>query len=270
MQIKLVNVEFAENSKQYSFLYDNFKNLKIGDQVVVETSRGQELGTIRLFIEEEKIEDREYKSVVRLATEKDIITKGENKNKEKEITQKTAQLAKDLVLDMKVINSELSLDRTKVVINFTSEDRVDFRELVKQLASIYHIRIELRQIGLRDEVKIVGGLGPCGQPCCCKRFLDDFTHSSIKMAKNQNLSLNPTKISGLCGRLMCCLSYENDFYTEANKNMPKLNSAVITPNGEGTVIYNNLFENKVVVKFQNERLSEIREYDPNQIKLKKD
>ncbi len=268
MQIAKVDISYVEGGKVYSFSPNNL-NLKIGDIVVVDTVRGNELGYVCSEIE--LVENYEYadqlKNVIRIATEKDKQMKKENIEREKEIKLKTQQVVERLQLDMKITNSELNLDRTKVVINFTSENRVDFRELVKELANMFKIRIELKQIGSRIETQLIGGLGPCGMQICCNRFLKDFEHSTIKMAKNQGLSLNPSKISGLCGRLMCCLSYENDSYNELLKIMPKVGTVVETPKGKGQVVYNNLLKKMVQVKFVfNDDNFEIQEFPLEQIK----
>ncbi len=167
---------------------------------------------------------------------------------------------------MKFVDAEYTLDSSKVIINFTCEDRVDFRELVKELASILKTRIELRQIGIRDQAKIIGAIGNCGKECCCKMYLSDFDKVSIKMAKTQNLSLNPTKISGVCGRLMCCLAYENEFYAEIMSKMPKLNSKVKTKDGIGQVVYNDVLKERVVVKFVTEDSTKIESYAIDEIK----
>ena len=268
MQVAKVEICYTEGGKIYSFS-PNGLNLKVGDTVVVDTSRGMEIGYVNseiLFVEEEDLFEP-LKNVLRIATEKDIKAKKDNEVKEIEIKEKTEELAGKYNLDMKVINAELNLDRSKVVISFTSDNRVDFRELVKELAGIFKTRIELKQIGSRNETQLLGGLGPCGRQVCCNLFLKDFEHSSIKMAKNQGLSLNPTKISGLCGRLMCCLGYENEVYVEALKVMPKVNSMVITPDGEGQVVYNDLLKKIVQVKFKvGEDNFELKEYPLEQIK----
>jgi cell fate regulator YaaT (PSP1 superfamily) len=188
------------------------------------------------------------KKIIRKATQKDIEIKQENEEKQVEIKEKTEEIVVKHNLDMKIVSCELSFDGSKLVINFTADDRVDFRELVKELASKLKARIELRQIGIRDKSKTVGGIGICGRECCCNLYLDDFEKVSIKMAKIQNLSLNPTKISGLCGRLMCCLEYENPYYQEVTVKMPKLNSEVNTPEGKGTVLYTNVLKQVVSVK----------------------
>lgn len=191
----------------------------------------------------------ELGTIERRATQLDLEQQQANDAKAQEAVKITKQKVKQLKLKMKVVGAYYSLDASKVVIDFTAEDRVDFRDLLKELASSLHTRIELRQIGQRDEVKIKGGLGPCGEICCCKRFLNDFGHVSVKMAKTQGLSLSPTKISGLCGRLMCCLAYENPTYEEVLKRMPKVGSSIKTPNGEGTVVYNDLLREMVSVRF---------------------
>ena len=251
MQIDKVDVSYEPNGKVYSF-FANGLALKKGDTVVVDTVRGAELAYVVKDVE--YLDNYKYaeqlKKVLRIATPKDIEQKKQNIEKEKDIKLKTENLSAELGLDLKVANAELNLDQSKVVINFTSDGRVDFRELVKKLASIYRCRIELHQIGQRNEAQLLGGLGPCGREICCSRFLKDFDHATIKMAKNQGLSLNPNKISGLCGRLMCCLSYENENYLELMKNMPKINSSVKTPNGVGKVVYNNLLKQTVDVKFE--------------------
>lgn len=263
MQIAKVDISYQEGGKVYTFS-PNGLELKVGDVVVVDTIRGNELGYVSSpiqYVDEMELVDS-LKNVLRIATAKDIKTKKENIEKEKEIKERTEEYVEQLKLDMKVTNAELNLDRTKVVINFTSDNRVDFRELVKNLANEFKLRIELKQIGSRIETQLLGGLGPCGRAVCCNSFLKDFEHSTIKMAKNQGLSLNPTKISGLCGRLMCCLAYENDHYVETLKIMPKVNSFVKTPDGKGQVVYNNLLKKLVQVKFtKGEGEFEIKEFE---------
>lgn len=265
METNQVKVRYLGVNKEYTFNTNGF-NLNVGDYVVVDTVHGPELAKVSGFDNEQK-EIEDLKSVIRIATEKDFAKHKENEEKQKQLKQQTKKIVEKYDLDMKVVSCELNLDATKVIINFTSENRVDFRELVKELANVFKLRIELRQIGPRDEAKIVGGLGPCGQVVCCKRFLDNCEHASIKMAKNQNCSLNPTKISGLCGKLMCCLSYENEHYVETLKIMPKVNSTVKTPDGEGVVIYNNLLKRTVQVRFGGkDEISDIREYSLEDIK----
>lgn len=266
MQIKEVGINFEGQPKIYSFNPAGL-NLKLGDYVVVDTARGLELGKVATPIKEEEVKEgnEPLKKVIRLATEEDIKAKGNNILEAKKDKTKIIEIVNDFKLDMKIASVELTLDKSKMLINFTSENRVDFRELVKTLASEFKTRIELRQIGPRDEVKILGGLGPCGRPCCCTKNTGDFEHVSIKMAKNQGLSLNPSNISGLCGRLMCCLSYENKHYAEALKLMPKVGSEVKTPDGVGTVLYNNLLKRTVEVKFEDDK----KEYAVSELEFNK-
>ena len=266
MQIKEVGINFEGQPKIYSFNPAGL-NLKLGDYVVVDTARGLELGKVATPIKEEEVKEgnEPLKKVIRLATEEDIKAKGNNVLEAKKDKTKIIEIVNDFKLDMKIVSVELALDKSKMLINFTSENRVDFRELVKTLASEFKTRIELRQIGPRDEVKILGGLGPCGRPCCCTKNTGDFEHVSIKMAKNQGLSLNPSNISGLCGRLMCCLSYENKHYAEALKLMPKVGSEVKTPDGIGTVLYNNLLKRTVEVKFEDDK----KEYAVSELEFNK-
>ena len=266
MQIKEVGINFEGQPKIYSFNPAGL-NLKLGDYVVVDTARGLELGKVATPIKEEEVKEgnEPLKKVIRLATEEDIKAKENNVLEAKKDKTKIIEIVNDFKLDMKIVSVELTLDKSKMLINFTSDNRVDFRELVKTLASEFKTRIELRQIGPRDEVKILGGLGPCGRPCCCTKNTGDFEHVSIKMAKNQGLSLNPSNISGLCGRLMCCLSYENKHYAEALKLMPKVGSEVKTPDGVGTVLYNNLLKRTVEVKFEDDK----KEYAVSELEFNK-
>ena len=251
MQIKEVKVKFEENGKEYSFDCNN-NYVNIGDRVVVDTARGQELGIVCSKVSYKEFENESsLKKIIRVASESDLIAKQENVEKEDAMVIDSQQLAEKLNLNMKIIKAELSLDRTKVIIYFTADDRVDFRELVKQLANKYKMRIELKQVDSREETKILGGLGPCGRECCCSKFLLEAEHSTIKMAKIQGLSLNPNNISGLCGKLKCCLTYENEHYSETYKIMPKINTEVLTPEGKGLVVYNNLLKQLVSVKFLN-------------------
>ena len=268
---KVVGVRFNENGKIYYFNPKNFK-LKLKDLVVVETELGLELGKVEL--ESFMVEDSELveplKNVVRLASEKDLQTKKHLEKKERETLNQTKKIIEKHKLEMDLIKVEYTFDSSKIIFTYTAEGRVDFRELIKELASIFKAKIELRQIGIRDEAKLVGGLGPCGREVCCKKFLQDFEKVSIKMAKNQSLSLNPANISGLCGRLMCCLAYEDEHYAETLKLMPKLNSKVKTKDGEGIVCYNDLLKRIVSVKFINEDgVEKINEYPYNEVSFKK-
>lgn len=266
--LKVVGVKFRKAGKIYYF-NPNDLELNLGDAVVVENSRGLELGYIGETLKEidESELSEELMPVVRIATKKDLENFEKNKEKESQALLKAKELVNKYNLDMKFVDAEYTLDSSKVIINFTCEDRVDFRELVKELASILKTRIELRQIGIRDQAKIIGAIGNCGKECCCKMYLSDFDKVSIKMAKTQNLSLNPTKISGVCGRLMCCLAYENEFYAEIMSKMPKLNSKVKTKDGIGQVVYNDVLKERVMVKFVTEDSTKIETYAIGEIKV---
>lgn len=246
---EIIGVRFKKAGKMYYFDPNNIK-FRVGDGVIVETSRGVEYGEIVVAnreLSDEKL-SKPLKKGVKKAEEKEMKRLRENKEKEKRAYQIGTEKIRKHNLDMKLINVEYTFDGSKIIFYFTAEGRVDFRELVKDLASVFKTRIELRQIGVRDETKMLGGLGPCGRPCCCAEFLGDFQPVSIKMAKEQNLSLSPTKISGLCGRLMCCLNYEHEYYEELSSKMPGVNSEVMTPDGPGTVMENDLLKQTVKVK----------------------
>lgn len=266
--LKVVGVRFQKAGKIYYFDPKDLK-LKINDSVVVENSRGIELGFVAENIKEieESELTEELMPVVRIANKKDLSNYEKNNEKSIEALSKAKELVNKYNLQMKLVDAEYTLDGSKVIINFTCEDRVDFRDLVKDLASILKTRIELRQIGIRDQAKIVGAIGNCGKECCCKMYLSDFDKVSIKMAKTQNLSLNPTKISGVCGRLMCCLSYENEYYSEVVAKMPKLNSKVKTKDGIGTVVYNDILKEKVNVKFVSDDNVKIVTYGVDEVKI---
>jgi len=260
MQLKEVSIKFDNQPKIYSFKPSDLE-LKVGDFVVAETARGLELGKVIKFVKSKE----QIKKVLRLASKKDFQIANENKILEKEYVAKTKKIVKGLRLEMKFISAELMLDRSKIMLNFSSENRIDFRELVKILAHDFKMRIELRQVGLRDEVRILGGIGICGRPCCCSQNTGDFEHVTVKMAKTQNLSLNPNNISGLCGRLLCCLAYENRQYLEVLKLMPKVGSEVVTPEGKGIVLFNNLLKQTVNVKINDN----YKEFDLKNIKFNK-
>jgi cell fate regulator YaaT (PSP1 superfamily) len=257
-----IGVKFMQGGKVFA-VEDNI-GLEVGHQVVVETIRGLEIGEVCKYTENSSSE--EIKSLVRLATEEDLKKKAELEKNEEKVISTTNNLIKKYNLEMKLVDASFTLDGSKVIISYICEDRVDFRELVKDLASQLKLRIELRQIGIRDQAKIVGAIGNCGKECCCKMYLSDFDKVSIKMAKTQNLSLNPTKISGVCGRLMCCLSYENEYYSEMVSKMPKLNSKVKTKDGVGTVVYNDILKEKVNVKFVSEDSVKIVTYEIEEVK----
>lgn len=245
---EVVGVRFKEVGKIYYFAPE-FKKLKKGDSVIVETARGIECGEVALSnmeISEEEL-SHPLKPIIRLANEDDIAIVKSNKKKEAEATAVCEKKIEELGLDMKLVDVECTFDGSKLLFYFTSDGRVDFRELVKNLAYIYRTRIEMRQIGVRDESKMLGGFGICGRPFCCSQFLGDFHPVSIKMAKEQGLSLNPGKISGTCGRLMCCLKYEQDSYEHLLRVTPKVGAIVKTPDGNGTVIENNLLTGNLKV-----------------------
>ena len=232
----IVGVQFRETGKVYFFSPKDIE-FKQGEGVVVETAHGLEYGKIVIansVVDQSEITG-ELKPVIRKATEKDTSLYNSICQRRLPAIREAQAIANKRNLDMKIVDAEFSFDNTKVAFYFTADNRVDFRDMVKELAATFHMRIDLRQIGIRDECKMKGGLGPCGRVCCCKDFLGDFARVSIKMAKNQGLSLNPVKISGLCGRLMCCLKYEDDYYAQTLKFMPKVNSEIQTPNGTGKV-----------------------------------
>lgn len=247
--IKVVSVKFNEGGKSYYFKPLK-EELAVGDTVIVDTASGLAMGKVSASVKE--VEDEEIvsplKKVVRLANEEDMKKLKENKKKEPEAFEICAQKIVDRNLQMKLVDVEYSFDGSKITFFFTADGRIDFRELVKDLAAAFHTRIELRQIGVRDEARMLGGLGICGYPYCCKQFLDDFQPVSIKMAKEQGLSLNPTKISGSCGRLMCCLKYEQDSYEYLMKITPGIGDSVKTPEGVGTVVDVNMITGNLIVK----------------------
>ena len=246
---EIIGVRFKDVGKIYYFSPAGNK-IECGSHVIVETARGVECGEV--VIANRKVEDSKVvqplKSIIRIATEKDLETQKKNREKEQEIMKVFTQKIADHKLDMKPIDIDCTFDGSKILFYFTAENRVDFRELVKDLASVYRTRIELRQIGVRDEAKMLGGLGICGRPFCCKTFLGEFQPVSIKMAKEQSLSLNPTKISGTCGRLMCCLKYEQNCYEELLAITPKVGALVETAEGRGIVEDANLLTGVLKVK----------------------
>lgn len=244
-------IRFRDAGKRYYFDPLDFK-IEVGMLVVVETIRGIEIGEIVNTNVEvaEDFGEREIKPIIRIATEEDIQADLENQQEEKEIILTTKQLAKENELEMKILAAEYTLDKDCLVIYFEAEGRVDFRQLVRDLNSVYRTRIELRQVGPRDAAKFIGGLGPCGLMTCCSTFIGTFENISIKMAKNQNLSLNPQKISGSCGKLLCCIKYEDELYDEMRVNMPEIGDMVVTPDGEGKVIAIQIIRQKVRVLFE--------------------
>lgn len=247
--IKIIGVRFKRVGKVYYFDPKGL-SIKLGDSVIVETARGVECGEV--VIVDREIDEEDFNSpikpVIRIANEKDFETIKRNKKKEEDAAKIWVEKVKKHNLKMKLIDVECTFDNNKILFYFTAENRVDFRELVKELAAVFRTRIELRQIGVRDEAKKLGGLGICGQPFCCSRFLGEFQPVSIKMAKEQSLSLNPSKISGTCGRLMCCLKYEQDSYEELLKVTPKVGAVVNVVGGKGVVEDVNLLTGKLRVR----------------------
>ena len=249
--VEVVDIQFRPGQKVYYFDPAGL-NLQTGDHVIIETARGPEYGVCASgnHTISEKDVVSPLRSVLRIANAQDEKIVEENRIREKKAYEVCLQKIDEHGLDMQLVSVECAFDGSKILFFFTADERVDFRELVKNLASIFHTRIELRQIGVRDKAKMVGGLGICGRPFCCVSFLDDFQPVSIKMAKTQNLSLNPTKISGTCGRLMCCLKYEQDAYEDLLRRSPKEESFVDTPEGRGTVVEVNLLRQQVKVRME--------------------
>lgn len=268
---KVIGVRFRTAGKIYYFDPTRFE-IKKGDHVIVETARGVEYGTVVGGIRE--VDDSKVvqplKPVLRIATERDNEQEAANKGKEKEAFRICQEKIRKHGLDMKLIDAEYTFDNNKVLFYFTADGRIDFRELVKDLASVFKTRIELRQIGVSDETKILGGIGICGRRLCCHTHLSEFVPVSIKMAKEQNLSLNPTKISGVCGRLMCCLKHEEETYEDLNRRLPNIGDYVTTDDGlKGEVSSVNVLRQqvKVIVNVDDEK--EIREYPLDQLRFKK-
>ena len=251
--VEVVDIQFRPGQKVYYFGPGDRK-IRTGDHVIIDTARGPEYGICAGG--NHKIPEKDVvaplRNVLRIATAQDEKIVAENREKEQKAYDICLQKIGELQLDMQLVSAEVAFDGSKILFFFTADERVDFRELVKGLASVFHTRIELRQIGVRDKAKMVGGLGICGRPFCCASFLDDFQPVSIKMAKTQNLSLNPTKISGTCGRLMCCLKYEQDAYEDLLRNAPKAESFVDTPEGRGTVVEVDLLRSRVKVRLEDQ------------------
>ncbi len=264
--VNVIGVRFENAGKLYFFDPGELWPTP-GDYVLVETSRGIEFGEVVTGIKE--IDDSTLQSplkpVVRIASAEDLQHFKDNKAAEKEAYQVCQRKISEHKLDMKLVSVEYTFDNSKILFYFTANGRVDFRSLVKDLAGVFKTRIELRQIGVRDEAKMLGGLGVCGRPICCGTFLGDFQPVSIKMAKEQNLSLNPTKISGVCGRLMCCLKYEQDQYEQIRKKMPKVGKEVITPDGPGVVWDLNVIKETVRVRIQKGDSSELKDFPMDEV-----
>ncbi|MCM3639430.1 MULTISPECIES: PSP1 domain-containing protein [Bacillales] len=265
---KVVGVRFKKAGKIYYFDPLDYP-LTVGDYVIVETARGIEYGKVASSVREVDENDvvLPLKKIIRKALVEDQIQVDENRADAEQAFGKCVEKIREHELEMKLVDVEYTFDRNKIVFYFTAEGRVDFRNLVKDLAAIFRTRIELRQIGVRDEAKMLGGIGPCGRMLCCSTFLGDFEPVSIKMAKDQNLSLNPSKISGLCGRLMCCLKYENDEYEEAKALMPDIGERVQTPEGPGKVVGLNLLERILQVNLSDQE--QVLEYSWEEIESRK-
>ncbi len=267
----VVGVKFKAGGKVYYFDPKDLE-LPVGESVIVETARGVEFGTVAM--EKKEVSDGEMvaplKEVIRIATDEDKLRLEENKRKEKDAFRICMEKIEKHGLGMKLVEAEYTFDNNKILFYFTADGRVDFRELVKDLASVFRTRIELRQIGIRDEAKMLGGLGICGRGLCCNSYLDDFHPVSIKMAKEQGLSLNPTKISGVCGRLMCCLKYEQNCYDELTKITPHVGAKVQTADGEGIVQSVSLLKGILKVKLDKDDEKELNEYKVEDIKILRD
>ncbi len=268
---EVIGVRFKDVGKIYYF-DPNSIPLKIGDYVIVETARGVECGQVAMA--NKQLEDKEIlfplKKMIRKANENDLECLKQNKEKEKKAFKICEEKILQHKLDMKLVDVEYTLDNNKILFYFTADGRVDFRALVKDLASVFRTRIELRQIGVRDEAKMLGGIGVCGRPFCCSSFLGEFQPVSIKMAKEQGLSLSPVKISGTCGRLMCCLKYEQDAYSDLLRRTPKVGAIVNTPDGKGTVVEQNLITGMLKVSLDKSENAAPSTYTVKQVKIIKD
>ena len=269
--IKVIGVRFRTAGKIYFFSPGGLE-LKAGDKVIVETARGVEFGSVVTGIKEVPDDQisQPLKPVIRIATQDDVRREAKNREKEKEAFKICQEKIRKHGLEMKLIDAEYTFDNNKVLFYFTADGRIDFRELVKDLASVFRTRIELRQIGVRDETKIRGGIGICGRPLCCHTYLTEFAPVSIKMAKEQNLSLNPTKISGVCGRLMCCLTNEEETYEELNSHLPSIGDYVTTPEKlKGEVQSVNVLRQtvRIVVSLDNDE-KEVRDYKVDELRFK--
>ncbi len=262
----VIGVRFKNAGKLYYFDPGVFWPTA-GDAVIVETVRGIEYGEVVTGVKEvsDELITPPLKKVIRIATADDAQHDAENRVREKDALALCQKKVQEHKLQMKLVGCEYTFDNSKILFYFTSDKRVDFRALVKDLAAAFHTRIELRQIGVRDEAKMMGGLGMCGRPVCCAQFLGDFQPVSIKMAKEQNLSLNPTKISGICGRLMCCLKYEEDHYEATRKRMPRVGREVVTPDGNGTVVDLNILKETVRVRIPKGDSTEQKDYPLEQV-----
>ena len=246
---EVIGIEFESGNRMYYFSKNNL-DIKKGDKLVVETERGLQYCTAVTDIVE--LPDSKVvtplRPIIRIATKEDNKKAEENRKICKEAIEKARKISNDLKLEMKFIDCSYTLDRNQLIFNFLADERVDFRELAKKLAALYKTRIELRQVGVRDKAKEIGGIGPCGRILCCSTFLNDFNSVSINMAKNHNISLNPTKINGICGRLLCCLKYEDDTYTELKKDYPSIGTKLKIGDIEGKVVGHNVLNNKIIIE----------------------
>ena len=267
-QVEVVGIAFRGVGKSYWFAPKGIR-FKAGQAVIVETSRGMELGHVNLPNRMVKTSDTvaPLRPVIRLATPEDLLHVEHNRTLEQEAAVIFRQKVEAHKLEMNLVSVEYTFDNSKLLFYYTAENRVDFRELVKDLASVFKTRIELRQIGIRDEAKMLGGIGPCGRPFCCATFLSDFAQVTIKMAKEQNFSLNSAKISGTCGRLMCCLRYEHEAYEEAQKTTPAIGSLVKTPDGEGVVIETRPLAQTVRVRLEGEQKETPKLYSCSEVSV---
>lgn len=269
---KIVGIKFKNGGKLYYFAPGNDGERYRKDMgVIVETAKGLEYATVVIpyaEIAEDKIVSP-LKPVVRIATPKDEEIVKKNLARKPGAMKIAQEKIEKNGLEMKLIDCEFTFDGTKVIFYFTADGRVDFRELVKDLSAVFHLRIELRQVGIRDEIKMIGGLAPCGRVCCCSGAMPEFKKVSIKMAKNQGLSLNPSKISGLCGRLMCCLAYENNYYADACKKVPKVGSEVGTPDGKGIVVNVNMLKMEAKVRIEQGDAVSYHDYKVEQLKFRR-
>lgn len=267
--VTVIGIRFKKAGKIYYFDPDNI-TLRAGDYAIVETARGIEFGEVVIGPKEVSEDEiiAPLKKVLRIADEEDRQKDAENKAKEEQAFDTCLKKISEHKLSMKLVDVEYTFDNNKVIFYFTADGRVDFRELVKDLAAVFKTRIELRQIGVRDEAKMIGGLGPCGRPLCCSSFLGEFEPVSIKMAKEQNLSLNPTKISGICGRLMCCLKYEQETYECIRTKLPRVGSVIRTCDYQGEVVENSVVGEWVKIRVINaDKEEEIRQYPISEVTL---
>jgi len=245
--MKLVGIKLSEYGKTYYFDANDYI-LNEDDSVIVETEKGLQFGQVVCNVDDMLIDKNvDYKKVIRKATKNDVKVNANNLREANNAIVKCNELIESYNLNMRIIDASFTFDREQLIFKFLADDRVDFRQLARDLGAIYKTRIELRQVGIRDKAKEIGGIGPCGRKLCCSNFLKDFDSVSINMAKNQNLSLNPTKINGVCGRLLCCLKYENDTYSEYKKGLPEVGKKVKIPEGEGKVVSVDVFKRKYTV-----------------------